>query len=321
MTESMRAGRTARHERFHPQRRIRRHRRMLLRPTPYGWAYLLLVTAMLVGSINYGNNFGFLLTFLLAGVGIVSVLHTWRSLRGIVLAGGKALPVFAGEQAVFDIVVRGGAVAAAAVEIGIEGDPGATRRIDLDADENRRIRLHLPAPQRGWWFTGPCVAATIYPLGFFRGRIYLADHFECLVYPAPLASDLPPVAAYGHHAVEAAVDVIRAGSDDFQGLNVYRPGDPILRISWKASSRGQGIYTKEFSTGGGVTWLLDWESVPVSEPEQKLSLLCGQVIEAERSGNTYGLKIPGRFIPPGNGEAHRHRCLEALARFPESEAL
>ena len=96
MTESKPAHRTARYSFFRSKPGRCGHRRSLLTPTRYGWVYLVLLIGMLGGSVNYGNNFGFLLTFLLAGVGTVSLLHTWRGLRGIALVSARAAPVFAG---------------------------------------------------------------------------------------------------------------------------------------------------------------------------------------------------------------------------------
>jgi uncharacterized protein (DUF58 family) len=39
------------------------------------------------------------------------------------------------------------------------------------------------------------------------------------------------------------------------------------------------------------------------------------VLKAENEGRRYGLRLPGAQIPPGQGDAHRRRCLEALALF------
>lgn len=301
------------------KRGVRGLRRARLLPTRYGWAYLLMLGAMLAGSINYGNNFGFLLTFLLTGVGLVSMLHTWRNAGGVVLVSGSAAPAFAGEPAAFEVAVRGGAGAGAAIEINIESDTAAKTKIDRVAEPHRRVRLHHATRRRGRMRTGPCTATSVYPLGLFRWRHCLAGYLECLVYPAPLESDAALTAADGDSPGDEAVDERRTGSDDFQGLNAYRPGDPLPRISWKASARGLGLYTKEFAGSGGNTRLLAWDSIPEADPERKISMLCGLVLAAHRKGNAYGLELPGQSIPPGGGEAHRHRCLAALADFPITE--
>ena len=49
--------------------------------------------------------------------------------------------------------------------------------------------------------------------------------------------------------------------------------------------------------------------------EARLSRLTSWVLQADRSGACYGLRLPARRIAPAAGEKHRHRCLEALARF------
>ena len=45
----------------------------------------------------------------------------------------------------------------------------------------------------------------------------------------------------------------------------------------------------------------------------RLSRLAAWVLQAEKLGENYGLRLPGQEIPPGTGEAHKRRCLEALA--------
>jgi uncharacterized protein (DUF58 family) len=54
---------------------------------------------------------------------------------------------------------------------------------------------------------------------------------------------------------------------------------------------------------------------PAADVESRLSILCRWALQAEQRGQQYGLRLPGTAIPPGRGEAHRTRCLEALALF------
>ena len=60
---------------------------------------------------------------------------------------------------------------------------------------------------------------------------------------------------------------------------------------------------------------LDWQDAHGADLESRLSILTQWVIQAERFGQSYGLRLPGVSIPPARGEAHRSRCLEALALF------
>ena len=43
--------------------------------------------------------------------------------------------------------------------------------------------------------------------------------------------------------------------------------------------------------------------------------LCAWVLQAERLGLDYGLRLGTVAVGPDQGEAHKRRCLEALARY------
>jgi uncharacterized protein (DUF58 family) len=47
--------------------------------------------------------------------------------------------------------------------------------------------------------------------------------------------------------------------------------------------------------------------------EARLSRLTAWVLQADRLGLDYGLRLPGKEIAMGHGAAQRRRCLEALA--------
>jgi uncharacterized protein (DUF58 family) len=49
--------------------------------------------------------------------------------------------------------------------------------------------------------------------------------------------------------------------------------------------------------------------------EAKLSRLCAWVLLAEKMGLQYGLRLGAQEIAPDGGEAHKRRCLQALALF------
>ena len=55
-------------------------RRIFILPSRYGIMYIVALLVMLTGSINYNLSLGFVLTFLLAALGVNSILHTFRNL-------------------------------------------------------------------------------------------------------------------------------------------------------------------------------------------------------------------------------------------------
>jgi uncharacterized protein (DUF58 family) len=87
-------------------------------------------------------------------------------------------------------------------------------------------------------------------------------------------------------------------------------------VAWKAVARNEDMLTKQFTGEAAAELWLDWSRLaPQLNVEQRLSRLAGWVLEAERSGLNYGLRLPGVEIAPGRGEAQRAGCLQALALF------
>lgn len=286
-------------------------RHLSWRPTRFGLVFALLVTGILAGAVNYANNLGFLLGFLLGAVGGVSLFHGYGNLTALTLAAVRAEPVFAGEEAVFELFTRADGSGAAAVRFALEKQPVSTAPTDLSPVGKATIRIRVPAPRRGLLDPGGVVIASEYPLGLFRFFCRLQPDLTCLVYPRPAAEEIMPVRQSADRKGEGKN---RGGEDDdFQGLRSYRPGDPLQHISWKASARGQGLFSKEFAGTGGATAWLDWDTAADPDPERKLALLCNAVLQAHRGRLEYGLRLPGRVIEPDSGERHQKNCLAALA--------
>lgn len=78
-------------------------RRVFILPTRQGIVFAGMLLLMLIGSTNYQLSLGFAVTFLLAAMAIVSILHTFRNLAGLVVSAGRTAPVFVGESAVFHV--------------------------------------------------------------------------------------------------------------------------------------------------------------------------------------------------------------------------
>src|SRR6185503_4845476 len=75
--------------------------RVYILPTKYGLVFAFALILMLLGSINYNLSLGYVLTFLLAGMAVVSILHTFRNLAYLGVSAGRVEPVFAGDTAPF----------------------------------------------------------------------------------------------------------------------------------------------------------------------------------------------------------------------------
>ncbi len=287
-------------------------RRIYVMPTRYGVIFMAICGLMLFGSINYNNNLGFLLSFLLGGMGFVSIFHTWRTLMGVTILSVGAQPVFAGETAAFEIAAEGGEKTRPLITFKIpEGEEESVQ--DIEANEISRVLVSTPTVKRGVLTPKMIQISTHYPLGVFRAWANLYPMAECLVYPRPVFQLINQYREYGTGSDEGNFETV--GSDDFKELRPYQPGDPIRHISWKAFSRGRGLISKAFIGTIGSAIQLDYNALNDSDTEQRLSKLCGMILAADRDGVVYGLTLPDRDYPAGKGEAHKRTCLKALALF------
>lgn len=285
-------------------------------PTRHGLLFILILAAMLAGSINYNNNLGFLLVFLLGAMALVSMFHTHRNLLGIKILSVSAKPVFAGDTAVFKILVSPEGLWRKALVWTIEKPRYITE--DIAPGSEAAIAVKATADKRGILRPGPLRISTRFPLGLFYAWTNISLNLSCVVYPKPLATPFEI-----HETVEgkAESETNRTGSgvDDFMGLKIYQTGDPVRNISWKTFSRGQGLFTKDFSGHGISRPVFDYKMIRGQDMETRLSHLCDLILKAAAANMEYGLKLPGAFIAPARDESHRHGCLKALALFnPDS---
>ncbi|KAB7619762.1 DUF58 domain-containing protein [Alkalilimnicola sp. S0819] len=288
------------------------YRRIYILPSRAGLVYALLLLVMWLGSANYNNSMGYLFTFLLTGLALVMILHTFRNLNGLLIRPGQAEPVFAGQQARFPLHLEN-PLSRPRPALELRHGKDHPVHVDLDGRDQGSVVLPIPAPRRGRLRPGRISLATRYPGGLFRAWSWLDPDWSCLVYPAPEAAGGPTPAASGQ---QGQGQHNGAGEEDFGGLRRYRAGDSPKRIAWRTVARGEQPQTKQFTgEAAGELWL-DWDQVGLADTEARLSRLCRWVLEAERRGQRYGLRLPGLSLPPGCGETHYRRCLRALAEYP-----
>lgn len=287
------------------------HRRVYIVPTRMGWVFGVTVMVLLVGSINYALQLGFALTFLLAGMGLAGMVHTARNLGRIAVTAGRVEPVFAGDPAQFRLFFDNRAAHDRPAILARHLRSGSQIVTDVPAQATAEVVLAVPAERRGWMPLARVMLETRFPLGFFRAWSYVEPDQRVLVYPRPSRTPLPPASA---DAQAGAAQAQAPGNDDFSGLRAYQTTDSPRHVAWKAVARSDDMLTKQFTGDSAAELWLDWNRTGADlDVEARLSRLAGWVLEAERAGASYGLRLPGRELDPGRGDEHRAQCLAALA--------
>lgn len=319
-------------------------RRIYIVPTRAGLQCGGLLLLMLAGSLNYNLGLGYALTFLLGACVLADMVATARNLAGLTLTPGRAMPVFAGAAASFQIELAPAAGRQHyALWLGFQADGTTMVPCDLGADASNSpggnghtigssgagaaggasklhaasIVLHAATSTRGWQTAGRIRLVTRFPLGLFRAWSYWQPAQKVLVYPAPEYPPMPlPTSASGSHRSHKL-----GGSDHFAGLRDYRPGDSPRHLAWRqiarhASEDHAALLARQFDGATAGALHFDLAQLPaLLSLEQKLSRLCAWVLAAEACALPYSLQLGQQQITRSLGPNQQHACLRALALY------
>jgi uncharacterized protein (DUF58 family) len=291
-------------------------RRVYVLPTRFGLFYAALLLCMAVGALNYNNNPALVLSLLLAGAGLASLIAAQMQLTGLGIVAIDAEPVAAGQS----LLAR----------VHTQADPARVRRgLRVDDDDlltpallnlehgRGEAELALPTYQRGWVDVPRLRIYTTRPLGLARAWTYIWSEAPLLVYPAPELLGPPLPTGSG----EQAQTRLHPAGDDVHHLRGYRFGDARRAIAWKPSARRDTLLVREYEQPLGADVVLDWRQLGALAYEARISRLARWVDEAERDGRRYKLCLPGQpDLGPDRGSQHRHVCLRALALMPQVTA-
>jgi len=287
-------------------------RKIYIIPNRHGLLFALVLLVMLGGAMNYNNSMGFLLTFLLASIALVSMLHTYYNLHHLSIRFSHCQAVFAGQTAYLTLRLDNPSQKQH-YAIRLHTDTGqSSAYCDIPAASHALIKLAYPTQYRGKHHL-PCISiSTEFPLNIFYAwyPLYLQGQFW--VYPQPKGQQA--LTEQQGQAGDKQSPQHQHG-DDFMGYRDYHPTESPKHVDWKIVARDQGWYIKQF---GGVSnekklWLR-WQDVQ-GDQESKLSQLSQWIITAEQQGLSYGLELPNLQYFPAQSSEHKHRCLLALAQY------
>ena len=301
-------------------------RTVYILPTRAGLMLGITLLLLLVASINYQLNLGYLLTFLLAGSALVGMHVCHGTLRGLAMNLIAPHAHHAGAIAIFDVRLtnnrrspRYGIGLSVLNPQEVDAPKSREKRwawTDVPAQGSSVVQIAFTPARRGLHRLPALTAETRFPLGTFRVWAVWRPAAQILVYPRPEAS--PPPLPPGEPRSGGAAAAARAQSTgEFDGVRGYRRGDPMKLVVWKkaakADGQGNGLVVRDTQQAQRHELWLDFMQAGTTDTEHKLSRLCAWVLQADKLGLDYGLRLPSLEVKPSRGEAHRRQCLEALA--------
>ena len=293
-------------------------RNVYILPTRAGLMLALTLGVLLIASINYQLNLGYLFTFLLAGCAAAGVWVGHGTLRGLGLKLLPPQPVFAGQPAFLDVRLSSARAAPRhAIGLAVMGAGREDARwawADVPARGEAALQTSFCPARRGLHAAPLLVVQTLFPLGAFRIWTVWKPAAQVLAWPAPEVNAPPlPVgeARAGAGAGQAASRERAPG--EFDGVRPWQRGDTLRQVVWKKFAKSGELVSRDAQHLQRQQLWLDFARTGAPDAESRLSRLAAWVLAADARQLEYGLRLPGLEIEPDSGAAHKLRCLRALA--------
>jgi uncharacterized protein (DUF58 family) len=291
-------------------------RRIYILPTRAGWTFALLILAMFIAGMNYGNGLALLLTFWLVGFSLIAMVRTQRSLAGAQILRAVAEPAFAGDPVRLALDIE---CTLSASDLQISGADDLTPLQQAQATASpgiARLQLHFATRRRGRWRAPVLRLQTHAPFGLFRTWTWLALDVTSLVYPRPRGNLPVPEVPGERPGSRRQAD----SHDELTGLRPFREGDSPRQVAWKTYARGGSLLVREYVGHASAARDFDYATVPLNDREARLSQLSRWIVDAAHENQPWTLRLPGSTTLSGAGAAHRSSSLQQLALFDGASA-
>lgn len=282
-------------------------------PTQKGVYYMFTVVVMFIWSVNYALSLGYAMVFLVVVLALLAAVLSVGNLSDTRVKALHNPTFFAGEPAYFRVQINNDKTNPT---VAVSGRRNGLYSLPLSIATDTYGVMEVPSEdtKRGRKTLGYLRLSGDYPIGIFRAWSWCYFAADLLIYPKP-SGDLSLPFLPEHHGIdEGQVDL--HGAEDFNDLRDYQPGDSLRHVVWRKVSLGQ-VRVKSFQDLAGQECVLDFndERMGHLDTEARLSQLCRWVLDAEKLGTKYALRLPNRQIDFGLGSGHKATCLEALACY------
>ena len=288
-----------------------RQRRIYLLPTRFGMLLLLVAAAVWVGALNYAVSLAYGLAFWIISLLLLAVLMAFRQLAGLQLQVEAGDSAFLGQVANCRFLLINHAAVERQIQLQAADGEGAVRCRLLPASQ-QSVTIPLLLNRRGPHAYPVMQIWTSAPFGLIRAFAWWRPDATVLAYPHPLPDRV-------RHADGLQAGTGRSRGDDeedFSHLGEYQAGDTPRQIAWSVLARRDVLASKRFVSQprGHAVHELSWQDYPAAlDVETKLSRLCWRLLQCEKAGQRYRVRLPDSVIEPQAGQ--RERALAALANW------
>jgi uncharacterized protein (DUF58 family) len=268
---------------------------------------------LLVASINYQLNLGYLLTFLLAGSAVVGMHVCHATLRGLTMNAVAARAAVRRQQRAAAVVLSNErkttryGIGLAVLDASHDDRWAWT---DVPGQGTSTVRSPSSPLRRGLHRVPPLTAETRFPLGTFRVWTVWRPAAQVLVYPRP--SRIRRRCRRASRAPAAPAPRACRASASSRACAAYRRGDPLKLVVWKKAAKTDELVSRDTQQAQRTELWLEFAKAGAATPRR-----ASRGWRVGAAGRQAG---PGlRPAPARQGDPARRRrgaprrCLEALA--------
>jgi uncharacterized protein (DUF58 family) len=280
-----------------------------------GGAFYIAITLLLgFAAVNTGNNLLFLIVSALLGFMATSGIAGWNNIRDLSIEVELPDEIYAGLGTLAKVRIRNGKAhyPSFLLNSSILGNTVTTFLLTGGSAETDSF-VHT-FPERGTQAMTWAEIRSPFPVNFFVRKRRVAIDLSFPVFPAPL--DTPGYSTLENAVKRAALPSLFKGeSGELSRISDYTGNEPMKLIHWRLSAKYEEFKVKEMGSVSGEPVMIDVDSLPGRDLEERLSRACSLVNRLITAGRPVGLKLGEKAIAPSLSRRHRLSLLSELAVY------
>ena len=293
--------------------------RRTIRPTREGWWCLAVTVGLGITAMNTGNNLLYLLESMVLALIVISGVLSEQSVRGLRVAPRLPDEIYAGTPCLIGAVVRNTKRRRPSYSVTLER-PGSNLRLAylarIGSGEERLVSWEETLPRRGRHRLAGVRVVTRFPFGLFVKAARPTGADDVVVYPRRVPP--PPALLRQVGGLGNAPARRRGRGHDLHDLRAYHSGDDPRLVHWRVTARTGTLTVRELEAETAQDAYLVLRGDGQGDAERLDAALADAAAVASallKRGARVGVVGPGIDIPLGQGAAHAHRILSALALY------
>ncbi len=268
-----------------------------------------------MAAINTANNLLYLMEAGLLSFFVISSIFGHRNLSRLQITLKAPEEIFAATEYPLHITVanRGKFMPAFLFRIG----SGETSLLFpyLAPGRSRSASLPFSFPKRGAAFLAGLTVSSLFPFHFTRREREISHQIPLIVFPQPLEQGAKALDFTARHPAGEELALRPGQGREVLAVRDYRAGDALRHIHWKASARTGELKTKEMAAAVAQPLIIDFHEIAGADLERKLSAVVFLILSLLKRNVKVGLRIDGKYYPPGQAKRHRLAMLTELALY------